>query len=56
MASQDKDREKMLGALVPAELFWEFKKTAAGRGEGMREALMNAVHLYLAIEEEDKHE
>ena len=43
------DAEKMLGAFVPEELFWEFKKAAADRKEKMSEAMINAAYLYISI-------
>lgn len=55
MASQD-DKEKMLGALVPKDLFWKFKQTASNRHEKMVEAVIHAAELYIAIEEEAKDE
>ena len=43
------DAEKMLGAFVPEEVFWEFKKAAAARKEKMSEAMINAAYLYISI-------
>lgn len=44
--------EKMLGAKVPADVYWEFKRQAAMRKEGMAEALTHAALLYInAIKE-----
>jgi hypothetical protein len=56
MADQEKVvtndvEEKMLGAFVPKDLFWQFKETAAGRKEKMCEAIAHAAYLYIAVEE-----
>lgn len=49
MASTDDNDEKMLGALVPNELYWQFKKAAAERNESMKTALEVAARLYVEI-------
>jgi len=41
--------EKLLSGLVPAEIYWEFKKQAAERKESMREAICNAALLYIDV-------
>lgn len=46
------EQDKMLGAFVPAELFWKFKEAAASRKETMGEAMMNAAYLYLSIDKD----
>jgi hypothetical protein len=53
--TSEEEADKMLGAFVPAKLFWEFKKAAAERKEKMRDAIVNAAYLYLdAVKEEAK--
>jgi hypothetical protein len=45
------EEEKMLGAFVPASLYWLFKNVAAQRREKMQEAIITAAYLYIdAIE------
>lgn len=40
---------KMLGALVPSDIYWKFKAAANGRKEQMQEAILNAALLYIDI-------
>jgi hypothetical protein len=40
---------KMLGAHVPKELYWDFKKAAASRGEQLKDAVAHAARMYIAI-------
>lgn len=47
------DAEKMLGAFVPEEVFWDFKKAAAARKEKMSEAMINAAYLYISIVDDE---
>lgn len=49
MASTDDNDEKMLGALVSPDLYWQFKTMAAKRNESMKTALENAARLYIDI-------
>jgi len=41
------DDMKLLSGLVPAEIYWEFKKQAAQRKEKMQEALKQAALMYI---------
>lgn len=43
---------KLLGAHVPASLYWAFKEAASNRKEKMFEAVCNAARLYIEIESE----
>lgn len=47
---KEDEETKMLGALVPIDLFWQFKQIAAQRKESMQVAIMNAAYLYLDAE------
>ncbi|MNU55812.1 hypothetical protein D3C71_448970 [compost metagenome] len=40
---------KMLGALVPSDIYWKFKAAANSRKEQMQEAILNAALLYIDI-------
>jgi hypothetical protein len=39
--------EKMLGAFVPEDLYWQFKNTATIRKEQMKDAIIHAAYLYI---------
>lgn len=44
-------KERMLGALVPDDIYWKFKGVASNRKESLKEAVFNAALLYInAIE------
>ena len=40
---------KFIGGEIPIELFWEFKKAQAIRKESAKDALENAIRLYLDL-------
>lgn len=40
---------KSLGALIPEDVYWDFKKVQAARKESNAQALINAVRLYIEI-------
>ena len=45
-SNTDKDT-KMLGAQIPADIYWTFKACAGKRKERMEEAVRNAALLYI---------
>ncbi len=45
---------KMLGGLVPEDIFWKFKEIASKRKESMQEAILNAAMLYIEIEADEE--
>lgn len=40
-------KTKMLGAHVDVDLYWSFKKAAAGRNERLKEAITHAARMYI---------
>lgn len=47
------NKSKYLGACVDLDLYWRFKSTAAERNEPLKEALINAIYMYLDISDEE---
>jgi hypothetical protein len=41
------EEAKMLGALVPPDVYWKFKEMVTKRKESMQEAMMHAAMLYI---------
>ena len=41
---------KSLGAVVPEQLYWDFKDAAAKRKESMQEAIIHAARMYVDVE------
>lgn len=46
-ATNDNPETKMLGAHVDVDLYWMFKKAAAGRNERLKEAITHAARMYI---------
>lgn len=44
-----KEDTRYVGCSAPIKLYWEFKSSAAARGETLGEALINAIRLYIDI-------
>ena len=47
LTTNDIPETKMLGAHVDADLYWMFKKAAAGRNERLKEAITHAARMYI---------
>jgi Sec7-like guanine-nucleotide exchange factor len=45
--SMEVEEAKMLGALVPADIYWKFKEMVTKRKENMQEAMVHAALLYI---------
>jgi len=45
--TNDSPKTKMLGAHVDVDLYWTFKKAAAGRNERLKEAITHAARMYI---------
>jgi len=43
---------KMLGGLIPEDIFWKFKEIASKRKESMQDAVLNAAMLYIDVSSE----
>lgn len=41
------EETKMLGAHVAEDLYWAFKKAAAGRNEQLKDAIAHAARMYI---------
>jgi hypothetical protein len=44
------DEMKLLSGLIPAQLYWDFKRVAVLRKETLKDALKNAALLYIDVE------
>lgn len=53
MTNDNKTEGRSLGAMIPEDLYWEFKNTAARRKESMQEAIMHAAMLYIDVDVEE---
>lgn len=52
--NQEQSEMKLLGGLVPLDVYWKFKKAAANRKEGMKEAILNAALLYIGVTNDEE--
>lgn len=48
-----KEETKMVGGLIPIDLYWEFKVTHARRKENATKALEEALRLYVSIPDKE---
>lgn len=49
---EDED-QKMLGALVDKDLYWDFKKAVSNRKENMASAIAHAARLYIDVDSQE---
>lgn len=49
----NKEETKMVGGLIPIDLYWEFKVTHARRKENATKALEEALRLYVSVPDKE---
>jgi hypothetical protein len=54
ICTNQKEEAKSIGALIPAKLYWQFKRIQAERKETATQAIENAIRLYIELDTEEE--